>query len=166
MPTVLGGGTSTVYASTFLPLGWASGLCFTFETRGGQYEARAAATLRRMDALLYATATGTFIAVLVASGHVSEGTFKIVAHTFILAGLAVAITLRFSAANAAAVVTVLVLITSTYSPRLAGARFVRIMQPDGSLSFSFLCGMALLGVGLLCLLGDQAGPRKGRLKAL
>jgi hypothetical protein len=158
IPTVIGGGSSMMSWSVLMPLAWAAALCSSFESTAGQVESRANPRVGRLDCLLFTASTvavtGTFIFTATAS---AGGKALISAHLLVLAGLAVSGTALFGAGVGALLATSLVLATCSYSPSMPGARFVRVLQPDGEPLWSLAVGITLCMGALVLLVTGRRG---------
>jgi hypothetical protein len=56
--------------------------------------------------------------------------------------------------------TALLLVTSSYSPRLEAARFVRVLQPDGDIAWSLALGILLVAMTVGVLTHTQGAVHK------
>ncbi|MGO4258291.1 hypothetical protein [Marmoricola sp. RAF53] len=142
VPTVLGGGGAAMLWSTFVPLFWGSALCAAYGSVAEPVEQRPLRHVVRLDCGLFLLGTAAFAAVFVCADGRSAW-IAVLAHALILGGLGTAVTILWGAGIGAMAVTSTVLITCTYSPRLAGARHARFLQPDGDVGFALLLGLAL-----------------------
>jgi len=143
VPTVIGGGGSAVVWASFLPLGWAVAICLAYEGLGAQAEDRPKRRLVVFDSLLFVCATALLLLVLAVAGPHQDARAHLVTHALILSGLAAAVTARVNANSGIMAATVLLLVTSSYSPYLAAAEYIRILQPEGNLRLSFTLGVIL-----------------------
>lgn len=142
VPTVVGGGATALLWATFLPLGWASALCAVYDDRGAQAEWRARPRLAVLDAGLFVCASAALFGVLfLSSTH--EVWVQVAAHALILSSLATLVTVVGDAGKGIMAATTLLLVTSSYSLHMAGAKYVRLLQPEGDASFSMVVGAAL-----------------------
>lgn len=161
MPTVIGGGSNAVLWASFLPLGWAAAVCLSYETRGAQVEERPGRRLAVADVLLLLIATSVLASVFVLVGPYQGARLHVVAHVLVMSGLGTSVTVFAGAGNGIMAATTLLLVTSSYSPHLSGAKFVRVVEPEGDLAFSLIIGAALVATALLAL-WSRSGTRVGQ----
>lgn len=143
VPTVIGGGTSVVVWASLLPLAWAVAICLAYEGLGAQAEDRPRRRLVVLDSLLFVSATALLLLVFAIVGPHQDARVHLVTHALILSGLATAVTARVNANSGIMAATVLLLVTSSYSPYLAAAEYIRILQPEGNLGLSLTLGVIL-----------------------
>ena len=157
-PTVLGGGAAAMTWSTLVPLLWAAGLCACFDSAGAPAEQRPLRRLGRLDALLY---SGGIVAFALTTLLMDDSTAwtQALAHSAALGGLATAVTVSWDAGAGAMAATAAVLITSSFSPHLAAAPYVRILQPEGDTAFAVVVALVLSAVAVSALLGNAGSKR-------
>ena len=161
VPTVIGGGAQTLFWVSFLPLIWASILCLSLGSVGAQAELRCRPRLRALDAALFAAAVGAACLALVSSGAFGgSGRAHIVGHVLVTCGLAVSVLVLLGPGRGILAATSLLLATSSYSPRLAGAAYVRLLQPDGTVGVPLVVGSALCALALVLVAAPRTSSRR------
>ncbi len=152
IPTVLGGGSAAFGWLTFAPLACATAIAYSLDTRGTAAERRASQPLGALDAGLFLVFLGTLVActAVVATEHgLTPGVWRNVA---ILCGTAATATCWMGASRGAMTATLLLLVTSSYSPHNRGAAYVRILQPDANERWAAVTALVAVTAALLSLL--------------
>jgi hypothetical protein len=108
-----------------------------------------------LDAGLFIGASAALFAVLTL-GSTHEIWVQVAAHALILSGLATLVTTLGDAGKGILAATSLMLVTTSYSPHISGAEYVRVLQPEGDTSFSILVGAGLAAAALLALLAGSS----------
>jgi hypothetical protein len=161
LPTVIGGGSNNLLWSSLIPLAWAAALAYSFDSKAATVETRPGHRLIRLDTALFVATTAGVDLLFLGVGAVSGPTLGVVAHVMILSGLACSLTLLAGAGAGIMGATALLLLTSSYNPRLEGARYVRVLQPEGALRWSLLLAMTLVGLAIyLMARGNSASEQK------
>lgn len=149
VPTLIGGGSRPLLVGTFLPLVVAASVGYSLTTVAHQVEFRATPWLAWLDAALV-------LAVVACAGAVfwvtdADNAFLAIAHVSILVGVVLMFSRKFGTSWAVFVATALMIATSSYSAHLDGARYVRLLQPDGDKTFAATLGVIMLITGLVVL---------------
>ena len=161
VPTVIGGGAQALFWVSFLPQLWASVLCLSLASVGAQAELRCRPRLPVLDAGLFATAVCAACLVLMTSGAFdASGREHIVGHVLVTCGLAVSVLVVLGPGRGILAATALLLMTSSYSPRLMGAVYVRLLQPDGDVRVPLVSGGVLCVLALLLLAAPRTSSRR------
>lgn len=155
VPTVVGGGVAPLAWSTLLPLAWAAVVCAAFEGVGHQVEWRPGRRLHLLDAGIFLCGAAALTAALSLAAS-SEVFAALVAHALLVSGLATVVTVVRDAATGMLVMTALFLATTSYNPRLPGAAYVRVLQPEGDVVFSLVVALALTALAVVALLMPRA----------
>ena len=160
VPTVIGGGTGAIVWSTFVPLGWAAVVAYAFEHHGTDAEARPVRRLWAFDIALVAVMSGLAAGVFAVTGS-GETLAQVAAHVLLVSGLTAGVTVCRGSGTGILGTTVLVLLTFSYGVSAPGADYVRVLQPDGDVVWSFAVGVAAFVAGLATIWWRRESPPRG-----
>jgi hypothetical protein len=166
LPAFFGSGTSSVSLRSFLPFPWSIAVADAFATRGQAVEARPARRMGWADAGLFVASVLAAALSFWAFDPTGGRELAAVAPVLILSGLSCVGTLRAGPASGALAVTVLLLVTTLYAMNAPGARFVRVLQPDGCGPWSLVIGALLCALACWLLLTNQVTTRLGATERL
>lgn len=161
-PAVIGGGTGRLPVMAFVAVGLGAAFAHMFHGRDTVAETTASRPIRRYDLALFAgTVTITSAACALAQSMTGGSGQRGFTSAVIVSCVAVAATCL--AGEAAGTITALAVFLGsvTYSPQLAGATWIRLLQPEANLTVAWSFATALLiAAGALTLWGRRVGAHQ------
>lgn len=152
VPTLIGGGSRPLFVGTFLPLVVAASVGYSLMTVAHQVEHRAAPWLAWLDVALVLGVVACSATVFWVTDP--DNSILAVAHVCILIGVVLVFSRAWGTSWAVFMSTALLLATSSYSAHLDGARYVRLLQPDGDKAVAIALAVTMLISGLAVLTRD------------
>lgn len=173
LPSIFGIGGSNAFIETFLPLPWVAASADGLAGRIQAIEARPALLPRGRISRLAAIDTGWLaVQTVVACGVFAflltppGGSAGYVAPVLVLSGLTAVVTLLGGPGLAVFCASALVMFSSLWAMNAPAARYLRILEPDGSHWWAATWGVLWCGLAALMLLTDRVNTRLSRAEGI